>query len=101
VIEDFLGPEICNSNIVRDSKLTQGEKNWLDRPLTMAELDISVKKGKTRSASGSDGFTNQLIIKCWPYLRYPFSNYANFCFDKAILTHNWRSAKIKLIPKSR
>jgi hypothetical protein len=65
----------------------------------LAELDISVKKGKLRSAPGTDGFSNSLIIKCWKYLRYPFFNYATHCYETGVLTHNFRSAKIKLIPK--
>jgi exonuclease III len=99
VIDDFLGPDIVNSPLVQNSKLSQDEADWLDSPLTLAELDISVKKGKLRSAPGADGFSNRLIQKCWPYLRQPFFKYANFCYDTGILTHNFRSANIRLIPK--
>jgi exonuclease III len=99
IIETFLGPEILNSDLVRNSKLSNDESAWLDRPLTLAELDISVKKGKLRSAPGADGFSNLFINRCWPHLRYAFFNYANFCLDKGILTHNFRSASIRLIPK--
>jgi Reverse transcriptase (RNA-dependent DNA polymerase) len=98
-IEDFLGPAICNSNIVQDSKLTNDEKTWLDRPITMAELDLAAKKGKLRSAPGADGFSNTLIIKCWSFFRFPFFRYVQHCFNTGILTHNFRSATIKLIPK--
>jgi Reverse transcriptase (RNA-dependent DNA polymerase) len=62
-------------------------------------LDISAKKGKTRSAPDMDGFSNQLIQKCWTWLRIPFYKYTMHCYEKGIMTHNWRSAKIKLIPK--
>jgi hypothetical protein len=34
IIHQFLGPEICNSDLVRNSKLKQDEKDWLDRPLS-------------------------------------------------------------------
>jgi hypothetical protein len=30
---------------VQNSKLRQDEKDWLDRPLTIAELDIAAGKG--------------------------------------------------------
>jgi hypothetical protein len=99
VIEEFLGPDIVNSEIVRNSILTEYESSWLDRPLSQAELDISVKKGKLRSAPGSDGFSNFLIQKIWPYIRVPFLNYANHCFDTGTLTQNFCSATIRLIPK--
>jgi hypothetical protein len=85
VIENFLGPEILDSDLVKNSKLTQEESIWLDRPLTLSELDIYAKKGKFRSAPGADGFSNKLIMKCWPLLRKALFNYANFCLEKGIL----------------
>jgi hypothetical protein len=99
VIYQFLVPEICNSDVVQNSKLRQDEKDWLDRPLTIAELDIAAGKGKLRSAPGADGFSNQLIIKCWHLLRLPFYNYVVFCYGTGILSRNFRSATIRLIPK--
>jgi hypothetical protein len=99
IIEDFLGDEIVNSAIVRNSRLSEDESLWLDRPLTLAELDISVKKGKLRSAPGADGFSNALIIRCWKFFRYGLYRYALFCYDTGNLTYNFKSAKIKLIPK--
>jgi hypothetical protein len=50
IIYQFLGPEICNSDLVRNSKLKQDEKDWLDSPLSLEELDIAASKGKLRSA---------------------------------------------------
>jgi hypothetical protein len=64
VIEQFLGEEICNNDIVKNSKLMQAERDWLDRPFTMQEIDIAAEKGKNRSAPGADGFSNLLIKKC-------------------------------------
>jgi hypothetical protein len=74
-IEDFLGPEICNSALVRDSKLTEAERAQLEAPLSIEELDNSVKKAKIRSAPGADGFNSRLILACWKYLRRPLFNY--------------------------
>jgi exonuclease III len=98
-IEQFLGPDIVNHPILRNSILSDNESSALDSPLTLAELDISAKKGKTRSAPGMDGFSNALIIKLWKYLRHPLHKYALHCFDTGTLTQHFRSAKIKLIPK--
>jgi hypothetical protein len=98
-ISEFLGPEISNHELVLGSKLTEAEKNSLDVPLSIAELDISAKKGKLRSAPGADGFSNTFILRCWKYLRRPLHNYALRCFDTGNLTHNFRSASIRLIPK--
>jgi hypothetical protein len=99
IIEEFLGPDVLNSDLVRNSKLSPEESAWLDRPLTLAELDISANKGKLRSAPGSDGFSNYLIKKIWPYIRIPFFNYTTHCYNLGILMPNFRSATIRLIPK--
>ena len=44
IIEGFLGPNICNSDIVRNSKLTREEADSLETRLTLEELDNSLKK---------------------------------------------------------
>jgi hypothetical protein len=43
-IEEFLGSEICNSELIKNSKLTEDEKDNLDRYLTLIELDESLRK---------------------------------------------------------
>jgi hypothetical protein len=95
IIEEFLGEEIVNSDLVRNSRLTADESTWLDRPLTIAELDISAKKG----VPGADGFSNTLITRCWKFFRWPLYRYALYCYDMNRLTTNFKSARIKLIPK--
>ena len=99
VIEDFLGEEICNSQIVQNSKLTALERECMESGLTLPELDLSIKNANLRSASGVDGFSNIMIKKCWHLLRLPLLNYAQTCFDKGELTPNFRGATIRLIPK--
>ena len=44
VIEDFLGPTICNSNVVKNSKLSEEECAALESPLTINELDNSLER---------------------------------------------------------
>jgi hypothetical protein len=90
-IQEFLGPDICNHPLVQNSKLNVDEKTRLDAPLSLQELDDSMDKCNLKSAAGNDGFSNKL--------RYLLFNYANHCFNTGILTHNFRSANIKLIPK--
>ena len=38
-IPDFLGDDVCNSELVRNSKLTVQETDTLDAPLSLDELD--------------------------------------------------------------
>jgi hypothetical protein len=97
-IEDFLGP-IQHHPVVTGSKLTREEKNRLDLPLTLQELDNSIKNANPKSAPGQDGYSNKLILWVWKYLRIPLLNYAHHCYNTGSLTINFRSACIKLIPK--
>jgi hypothetical protein len=98
-IDDFLGSEILASPIVSNSRLSQSERDTLDRPLTIDELDDSMESCNIRSAPGIDGLSNAFIKKYWQFFRIPLFNYANECFTKKRLTQNFRSASIKLIPK--
>jgi Reverse transcriptase (RNA-dependent DNA polymerase) len=75
------------------------EKNLLDRPLTIDELDKAVLEGKNNTASGCDGLNNKFIKKFWQLLRVPLFNYATTCINKGILTDTFKGANIKLIPK--
>jgi Reverse transcriptase (RNA-dependent DNA polymerase) len=98
-IESFLGEEICNLKIVRDSVLTEDERNLMDRDLSLSELDEAVKIHKTRSAPGPDGISNSFIKKFWHFLRIPLFNYAKFGVENGILSPSFKTAAIRLIPK--
>ena len=62
-VEEFLGEEICNSDLVSNSKLTMQESDNLEAPLTIEELDKSINDANMKSAPGIDGFSNALIKK--------------------------------------
>ncbi len=94
-----MGKDILNSEIVKNSKLSKTEKERLDLPLTLEELDKSQKKSNLKSAPGSDGFSNLFIRKCWKYLRRPLLKYFETCIKKGKLTDSFKNACIKLIPK--
>jgi hypothetical protein len=98
-IEEFLGPEICDHRLVTNSKLTEDEKNELDSPLTIEEIDKSMDKANMRSAPGLDGISNVLLRKYWAYFRIGIHKYALRCFETGNLTDGFRGATIKLIPK--
>ena len=71
----------------------------LEQALTVEELDKSINNCNLRSAPGTDGFSNIVIKKCWPFLQLPLHRYALCCYNKGELTANFRGAGIKLIPK--
>jgi len=98
-IEQFLGPDILNSPTVRGSMLTEQEKNSIDGPITLGELDNALKKANKKSAPGIDGSSNKFIEKIWPLIRVPLVRYAECVFEKGRLTASFNTACIRLIPK--
>jgi len=97
-IEEFLGECADNPEVIQ-AKITNVEKNILDRPLEIVELDRSVKNAKINSAPGSDGISNRFIAHNWELFRTPLFKYATRCFENGQLSDNFRSAKVRLIPK--
>jgi hypothetical protein len=97
-IFDFLGEDICNSQLVLDSKIPQTLMHEFETPLSISELDSSANQGN-KSASGMDGISNCLIKRYWALLRTPLHRYASLCHEKGTLTQNFSTASIKLIPK--
>jgi exonuclease III len=98
-IENFLGPDICGSRLINNSKLTDEEQTNLDMPLTIDEIDKSMEKANLRSAPGMDGISNKLLKRYWPYFRIGIHKYALRCFETGRLTDVFRGATVKLIPK--
>jgi len=97
-IEEFLG-ETSNNTEIRNCKLLEQEKNYLDSDLSIEELDRSIKSANMKSAPGADGLSNKFIKSFWGFFRQPLLDYANCCYRKGTLTDSFRGAKIKLIPK--
>ncbi len=97
-ITNFLGDVATYPDVI-NSKLTENEKLDLERPLSLAELDTSAKKGKPNTAPGIDGMTNKFILHFWEYYRVPLYKYSLACYNSGSLTDNFHSAKIRLIPK--
>jgi hypothetical protein len=96
-IENFLGPKILAHPVVQNSLLTEPEIALLDRPLSINELDESVKKANLKSSPGMDGLCNRFILKYWQLLRGAVFRYCEKCFEKGTLTANFLNASIKLV----
>ena len=64
-IEDFLGPDACANPLVTGSKLTEAERELLDAPLRIEELDVLLNKANVKSAPGIDGISYRYIIRFW------------------------------------
>jgi exonuclease III len=97
-IADFPG-DVANHPSVLGSKLSNDERDDLERDLTLFEFDKAVETAKNNTAPGIDSISNRFIKVFWIYFRKPLFDCTNCCYNKGILTENFRSAKIRLIPK--
>ena len=97
-LNNFLG-ETSQNNIIRNSKLTNEERDSLETPLLITELDQSINNANLKSAPGADGFSNRFIKQFWHIYRMPLFKLANKCFEDGSLTNSFKTANIKLIPK--
>jgi hypothetical protein len=98
-IKEFLGPDISNHPLVLASKLSEQEKEELDAPLSLDELDKSLLKANLRSAPGIDGYSYRFIKKFWNIFRYPLYRCASEGLADHSLPDFFMTAVIKLIPK--
>jgi hypothetical protein len=98
-IENFLGPDVCNNNIVKSSKLSEADRQVFDNELSINELDNAAMGLNANSAGGMDGIGGKFIKKYWIYFRKSLHRYANYCVGTGTLTQSFNSAGIRLIPK--
>ncbi len=97
-ISEFLG-DVSTHEKVDNAKLNEEEKLILDQALSLAELDKSINEANMKSAPGPDGLTNPFIKHFWQLFRVLLYKYANKCFQDGNLSHSFRRARIRLIPK--
>jgi exonuclease III len=98
-VENFLGAEICNSNEVRNSKITQEQAAILDRDITAEELDSAVKGMKSKSAGGPDVIGVPVVKKYWHLLRLPLTEYCKEMMVSNDMSPSFKTSLIKQIPK--
>jgi hypothetical protein len=98
-IVNFLGPDIADHEIVRNSRLPEPVKNELEADLSLEELDNAMHSAKLSSAGGMDGLNNRALRKFWKVIRQPLCNYAKKITVTGTLTDTFSTASIKLIPK--
>jgi hypothetical protein len=96
-INQFLG-DVAEHLDVLSSKLNHDERESLERELTIDEFDNAIDKAKLNSPPGIDTISNRFIKTFWHIFRVPLYDYAKCCYNKGMLTKNFRCAKIRLIP---
>ena len=97
-INEFLGP-IGNNDIVQNAKLTNEEKEELDREITMEELTASINESNMASAPGADGISNRFIRHFWDFFKVPLLKLTRHSYEINEIPLFFRTANIKLIPK--
>jgi exonuclease III len=98
-ISSFLGEDICNSNYVQDKKLSELERDNMEKPLDVAELDHAIKRANKFSANGADGWSYSAIEYFWSIFRSPLANSFNHMVEQGSLQHSFKLVNVKLIPK--
>jgi hypothetical protein len=97
-INQFLG-DVADNPEVLASKLSNDEREELERNISIDEFDKAMDKAKLNTSPGIDSISNRFIKTFWHIFRVPLFEYAKCCYDKEILTENFRCAKVRLIPK--
>jgi len=98
-IAEYLGRDIVQDPIVKNSILTEEEKNRFEIPISLDELDIAMEKANKKSAPGIDGYPCRFIYKFWHIFRKPLQKCMNESFRTGHLPDSFRTAVIKLLPK--
>ena len=84
---------------MKSAILTENERQILDAPLNILELDKSMNDANFNSAPGMNGISNKFIKNNWELFRLPLFRCALHIFETGIMPDSFKTAKIKLIPK--
>ena len=98
-LEEFLTPEILNSEHVQSKKLSDLQSNIDNVPISHHELSKALDETKTGSSPGLDGFTYTVIKFLWPLIGHPIAKGFEKMIENGEFYPNLRTASIKLIPK--
>jgi hypothetical protein len=98
-IEDFLSAECCDSEWVREKKLTEQERAGLEGEVTLQELSDALENSNFNSASGWDGLSFKVIRKFWGIVGPLMLKMTRETFLTGELTETFKMGLVKLIPK--
>ena len=98
-LEQFLTPEIMNSDYVQSKKLSNLDSERDNIPITHHELTKALEETKIGSSPGLDGFTYAVLKFLWPLIEHPVTKGFEVMVEKEEIYPNLRTASIKLIPK--
>ena len=80
--------------------LEENEKNLLEEPMSILELEEALKHLNSDSAPGYDGLTPSFYSCFWDTIKHPFFESLTESINNKMLTVSQRRAVITLLPKS-
>ena len=80
-------------------KLSDTQKNAMERIITVEELTKHLKKTKDNVSPGSSGFTNEFFKFFWIDLKHFVTKAVNFGYESGMLLVTQRLGIITFIPK--
>ena len=89
----------CKINIEPERKLSDQERNDIDKPITVDEIKNAIKNSATKKSPGTDGFSIDLYIVFWVRLESLLFDAYNYAFNEGMLNDSARRGIISLIPK--
>ena len=72
-LEQFLTPEMLNSEHVQSKKLSDIQSSADNAPISHQELSKALDETKTGSSPSLDGFTYTVIKFLWPLIGHPIA----------------------------
>jgi exonuclease III len=98
-IETFLSPEVCNSELVRNKKLSDDQRTLLEAKITSKELFDVINKVNVNAAPGPDQISYNFYKTFFKFLANPILNCYYEMANEGQLKSPFNLCKILLIPK--
>ena len=97
-IDNFLN-DVINDPRLNSRKLNDIEKNRLDRPINISELDEAIRNCNINSAGGIDGISYKILRKVWGSVDHLILNAFLQDVQYGELRGTMSNVGVKLIPK--
>ena len=89
----------CSIQIEPERKLTDIQKDELDKPITVEEIQNSIKTMARNKSPGSDGLQVEFYACFWLRVRQPMMDAFNYALRTGCMHESARVGIISLIPK--
>lgn len=83
------------------AKLTDEDKEWLQRPFTIEEVEDVIKLCNGDKAPGTDGFYLHFFQRCWSIVKEDVWRTVEFFYNEGCFVRSLNATFIALIPKKK